>query len=238
MHLGERFISLNRRLKIGDRVNQKIALHSISQTEVIGTIIHSGFKILKEEFKHPHLYLDLKKIAPPGSLEEVNRSRQWLFKQPRIGKGGKIIHVLKVRTMYPMAHRAHEYLLQSATLGPYGKPTNDFRITKLGKVLRTYWLDELPQLINILKGEMKLVGVRPLSEAFFKTLPLQLQVERLKHLPALMAAIYAHRPQNLEDRFKAEFKYLSQHQKQPFLTDIKYFFKIIWSIIFRGQRGY
>jgi len=238
MHLGERFTSLNRKLKIGDEINQKIPLHNISKTEAIGTVIHSGFEILKEEFKHPHLILDLKKISSAGSIEEIKKSHQWLFKQPRVGKGGKIIHVLKLRTMYPMAHKAHEYLLKSAKLGPYGKPTNDFRITKPGKFLRTYWLDELPQLINILKSEMKLVGVRPLSEAFFKTLPPQLQQERLRHLPALMAAIYADRPQNLADRFKAEFKYLAQHQKHPFLTDLKYFFKILWSIIFLGQRGY
>ena len=74
-----------------------------------------------------------------------------LFKQVRVGKNGKLFKVLKFRTMVPDA----EKLGNKVTTG------NDPRITPIGAILRKYKLDELPQLINVLKGEMSLVGPRP-----------------------------------------------------------------------------
>ncbi len=238
MNFGEILIQKSRKLKIGAQVQKTFNLqkHHISRTEAIGTAIHIGFEVIKEEFKHPNLYLDLKKVASPGTLTEIRHAHDLIFRQPRVGKSGKIIQVLKIRTMYPMAHKAYEYFLAHAAVGAYGKPTDDYRVTKLGKFLRQFFIDEIPQLINILRGEMKIVGL-PLDEAFFKSLPQSLQQERLKHLPALMAAIYADRPQSLEARFTSEMKYLHSYSKNPLLTDIKYFFKILWSILFRGQRG-
>ncbi len=74
-----------------------------------------------------------------------------LFKQVRVGKNGKLFKVLKFRTMVVNA----ESLGEKVTTG------NDPRITTIGSLLRKYKLDELPQLINVLKGEMSLVGPRP-----------------------------------------------------------------------------
>lgn len=239
-NLGEFFVNLNKKLELGDLFHGKIHLtgHQASKTELIGTLVHSGFDLITEKDSQGHLHFTLKKIGKPGSLNKINKAKKLIFKQARIGKGGKKINIYKLRTMYPMAHKAQDYLYKTAKLGPYGKPKNDFRITKHGKFLRRYWIDELFQFINILKGEMKLVGLRPLSEGFFKTMPKSLQQERIKHLPALMAAIYADRPQNLQERIQSELRYLEQHAKHPFLTDVKYFFKVVYSIIFRGQRGY
>ncbi len=74
-----------------------------------------------------------------------------LFKQVRVGKDGETFDVLKFRTMVVNA----EKLGNKVTTG------DDPRITPIGKVLRKYKLDELPQLINVLKGDMSLVGPRP-----------------------------------------------------------------------------
>ncbi len=74
-----------------------------------------------------------------------------LFKQVRVGKNGEHFSVLKFRTMVVNA----EALGNKVTTG------DDPRITSIGKVLRKYKLDELPQLINVLKGDMSLVGPRP-----------------------------------------------------------------------------
>lgn len=74
-----------------------------------------------------------------------------LFQQTRVGKGGKHFKVLKFRTMVMNAEKLGEKI----TTG------NDPRITPIGSFLRKYKLDELPQLINVLKGEMSLVGPRP-----------------------------------------------------------------------------
>ncbi len=89
-----------------------------------------------------------------------------LFKQQRIGLGGKPFTMLKIRTMRPDAETLKEALLpHSEQDGPAFKMANDPRVTRLGRVLRMTSIDELPQLWNVLRGEMSLVGPRPLPIA-------------------------------------------------------------------------
>ncbi|HET9587375.1 MAG TPA: sugar transferase [Anaerolineales bacterium] len=87
-----------------------------------------------------------------------------IFKQLRTGKGGRRFHMFKFRTMVP---NAEQLKLQYAHLNelqwPDFKITNDPRVTPLGRFLRRTSLDELPQFLNILIGEMSLVGPRPTS---------------------------------------------------------------------------
>jgi len=94
-----------------------------------------------------------------------------LFRQARIGQGGRPFEMLKLRTMRAGAssdpHREHvRALLQAAdgasdTRRPWAGLASDPRVTRVGRLLRTSGLDELPQLINVLCGEMRLVGPRP-----------------------------------------------------------------------------
>lgn len=74
-----------------------------------------------------------------------------IFRQDRVGRNGRIFQILKFRTM---VHETESKGLQITV-------ANDFRITKVGRLLRKYKLDELPQLINVLKGDMSFVGPRP-----------------------------------------------------------------------------
>jgi exopolysaccharide biosynthesis polyprenyl glycosylphosphotransferase len=85
------------------------------------------------------------------------------FRQKRSGLNGRIFEVLKFRTMCTDAeHRKEKLKAQNEMSGPVFKIKRDPRITKVGRLLRKYSLDELPQLVNVLKGEMSLVGPRPL----------------------------------------------------------------------------
>jgi exopolysaccharide biosynthesis polyprenyl glycosylphosphotransferase len=85
------------------------------------------------------------------------------FKQSRVGLEGKVFKVIKFRTMYPDAEeRLAQLIDQNESDGLLFKIRDDPRITPIGRVLRRTSLDELPQLINVLKGEMSLVGPRPL----------------------------------------------------------------------------
>ncbi|WP_327586257.1 sugar transferase [Nonomuraea sp. NBC_00507] len=85
-----------------------------------------------------------------------------LFYQTRVGKGGKEFRVVKFRTMVADAEQLKDALLDANEFdGVLFKIRNDPRITKVGAFLRKYSLDELPQLLNVLRGEMSLVGPRP-----------------------------------------------------------------------------
>ncbi|MCL6584926.1 MAG: sugar transferase [Anoxybacillus sp.] len=84
------------------------------------------------------------------------------FKQKRVGKNGQEFYMYKFRSMVTNAEALLEKLLdKNEVQGPMFKMKNDPRITKIGKFIRKTSIDELPQLLNVLKGEMSLVGPRP-----------------------------------------------------------------------------
>jgi lipopolysaccharide/colanic/teichoic acid biosynthesis glycosyltransferase len=84
------------------------------------------------------------------------------FRQERIGKNGRAFRLYKLRTMVPGAHLQHSEMHHlNEVAGPVLKIRNDPRLHPLGKLLRRTSLDELPNLINVLRGEMSIVGPRP-----------------------------------------------------------------------------
>ncbi|MEZ5234660.1 MAG: sugar transferase [Acidimicrobiia bacterium] len=84
------------------------------------------------------------------------------YRQQRVGRNGRLFDVLKFRTMVPNAHQMRQELAaQNEADGPLFKIKNDPRITRIGRLLRKTSVDELPQLWNVLRGEMSLVGPRP-----------------------------------------------------------------------------
>jgi exopolysaccharide biosynthesis polyprenyl glycosylphosphotransferase len=86
-----------------------------------------------------------------------------LFRQQRSGINGRPFTIYKFRTMVTNAEQLkHELAAMNEMTGPVFKVTNDPRVTRVGKFLRKYSLDEFPQLFNVLRGEMSLVGPRPL----------------------------------------------------------------------------
>ncbi len=101
-----------------------------------------------------------------GILIKIDSKGPIFFLHKRIGKNGKQIKIYKFRTM---VHNAEELMdrfspEQRKKFEENYKLDDDFRITKIGNILRKTSLDELPQLLNILKGEMSIVGPRPLVE--------------------------------------------------------------------------
>lgn len=93
--------------------------------------------------------------------------RPVLFRQVRVGQHGRLFNIVKFRTMVPDAENNHFGPSPYEPIGPVFKRPNDPRITGVGRWLRRLSIDELPQLWNVLKGEMSLVGPRPqpLAEA-------------------------------------------------------------------------
>lgn len=85
-----------------------------------------------------------------------------IYTQVRCGRGGKMFRMLKFRSMKVGADQMLDELLKDNEMsGPAFKMKNDPRVTRVGRILRSTSLDELPQLINILRGEMTIVGPRP-----------------------------------------------------------------------------
>ena len=100
-----------------------------------------------------------------GILIRLEDGKAPIFKQERIGKNGKVFRLYKFRSMVPHADDILKEMLKDPKIKKEYKKNmklaNDPRITKVGNILRKTSLDELPQLINVLKGDMSLIGNRP-----------------------------------------------------------------------------
>jgi len=108
-----------------------------------------------------------------------------IFTQERIGLRGRKFNILKFRTMVFYAESMQEELAYMNVVdGPAFKIEDDPRVTKIGRFLRKSGLDELPQLLNVLKGEMSLVGPRPPLESEIKQYE-RWQLRRLSVKPGL-----------------------------------------------------
>lgn len=208
----------------------------LSKAEILGRLVSCGFEIVDYGSYDGVLFVVSKKLKQPEF--NPNPSYGPLFTTKRLGKDGKLIEVYKLRTMHPYAEYLQDYVLKLSGYADSGKPANDFRLTPWGGFFRRYWLDELPQLINVLKGEMKLVGVRPVTPRYFEDIPKDLQELRLKQKPGCIPPyVFLDRKSSVESVLQAEREYLIEKAAHPFFTDTRYFFKAIFNIIFKGKRS-
>ena len=161
-----------------------------------------------------------------GVLVRLKLGSPVLFKQRRPGLNEKIFTMYKFRTMTDEKDENGELLPDSV------------RLTKFGRMLRSTSLDELPELINILKGDMSIVGPRPLAVQY---LPYYSETERMRHLirPGLsgLAQINGRNTATWEDRFNYDVKYVNEI---TFLGDLKIIFQTVLKAKQRsdiGERG-
>jgi len=92
-------------------------------------------------------------------------------------------------------------------------------------------------LVNLFKGDLKLVGVRPLSYPKLEIYPQDLRNLRRKYKPGLVPPFYAMLPKTAEGHFQTERDYLQSYDKSPFFTDWKYFWKSVWNILVKRARS-
>lgn len=112
-----------------------------------------------------------------------------LFVHERIGKQGKPFRMYKIRTMYPGAEAdGRQYSHLNEANGPVFKIRDDPRFTKIGKWLARSGLDELPQIINIFRGEMAIVGPRPLPTNEEAQIPEPIRSQRQSVKPGLTSS--------------------------------------------------
>ena len=148
----------------------------------------------------------------------VNRDGPILFKQKRPGKDGKIFTVYKFRTM------------STALIDRNGKELSDFeRMTRIGKILRKTSIDELPQLFNIIKGDMSFIGPRPLLTEYLGLYSPE-QMRRHEVLPGISgwAQVNGRNTLTWEQKFAYDIYYVDHYS---FLMDMKIFFKTIENVL-------
>ena len=138
--------------------------------------------------------------------------------------------------MYQYSEFSQEYYINKNKLNKIGKVKSDPRVSRIGHILRKYWIDELPQLFQLFTLELRLVGLRPIGKVFLKQYPPDLRDKRHKYKPAVLPITAISKITNLQQIFEMERKYLAEKQSKPFITDLKYLFLIILSII-SGNRS-
>jgi len=158
------------------------------------------------------------------------------YRGPRVGRYGRTFSIFKFRTMVVNAEK----------LGGSSTSDDDPRITRVGKFLRKYKLDELPQLINVLKGEMSFVGPRPEVQHYIDMLGPQERKDILSVRPGITdwASIWnsdegsilagssdpekTYMERIRPEKIKLQLKYVRERR---FLTDLKIVFQTLYTII-------
>lgn len=147
-----------------------------------------------------------------------------IFKQERIGKDGKVFKIYKFRSMVVGAEKMGT--------GVYSKK-GDSRVTRVGKFIRMTSIDELPQLVNILKGEMSFIGPRPVLTyhpwKYEEYTPEQLKRFEVRPGVTGLAQIHGRKQVEWEKRIKYDVEYV---EKLGLWLDIKIFFITIYKVLF------
>jgi len=207
----------------------------ISKSEILGRLAFCGYEIIDKINLEDQLYFICKKKKTVSN--EKSPSYGPIVKLKRVGYLGKPVYIYKLRTMYPYSEFIQGDIYEKYHLDTMGKMKGDYRITSWGKIFRKYFIDEIPQFYNWIKGDLKLMGVRALSEHYFSLYPKDLRENRIKFKPGLIPPYYADLPQSFDEIIKSEKIYLNAKQQSPFMTDLKYFIMAIINILFSGARS-
>ena len=211
---------------------------SYSRVELLGRMYRAGFEVIDESFHNGEFYMVGRKFRDPIWDDEPTAGA--LVKLPRVGYKGEIIGVYKFRTMYSYSEYLQPYMLEHEGLQKGGKFANDYRVNVWGRMFRKSWIDELPMFINIFKGQMKLVGVRPLSRQYFSLYTPEMQQLHISVKPGLLPPFYYDKksPETLEDVQASEKRYIEAYHQHPFATDWRYFWGTVGNILFKHKRSH
>lgn len=172
-------------------------------------------------------------IAIISVLIKIDSKGKVFYKQKRIGKNGKYFTIYKFRTMVSDANNFSKYFTkeQMEKYRVNYKLDNDPRITKIGKILRKTSLDEIPQLFNIIKGDLSIIGPRPIVDGEIEKYGLN-KNKLLSVTPGLTGnwAANGRSCTSYEERMKMELDYV---ENISFKMDMEIFFKTIISVLKR-----
>jgi lipopolysaccharide/colanic/teichoic acid biosynthesis glycosyltransferase len=206
----------------------------ISKTEIMGRLYYCGFDVLKSFMQKQYLMIIARKTHSPLLSKEP--SYHAIVALERVGYHGNMIKIHKLRTMYPYSEFLQKKVFEENQLSSTGKFNNDYRITNLGRFFRKYWIDELPQLLEWLRGYIKIVGIRAMSRHYFSLYPIEYQTLYKNVKPGILSPLFDEKNAGFDEIVKTEQEYLKSYVKHPIVTDLRYFFLIIFLIV-RGTRS-
>ncbi|MCP4630805.1 MAG: sugar transferase [bacterium] len=207
----------------------------VSKAEIFGRLYFCGFKVVDDMEIDNRLFFIAQKVKMPSY--HTNPTYGPLVRLKRIGFNGRLITVYKFRTMFAYSEFLQEYVYQENDLETGGKFKDDFRVTDWGRFMRATWLDELPMIYNWLKGDLQLLGVRPLSRQYLGLYTDELRKLRTTVLPGLIPPFYADMPKTLPEIIESELRYLKSYSKAPLKTQLSYLWQSFVNIIFKGARS-
>jgi hypothetical protein len=207
----------------------------LSKAEVLGRLYFCGFEVVSEEEIDHHLYFVARKIKRPPV--ETSPTYGPLVKLTRSGMNGDWITVYKFRTMHPYSEFLQDYIYRRNSLRDGGKINDDFRVTSWGKWMRKMWLDELPMFYNWIKGEIKFLGVRPLSQHYLSLYNTEVRKIRKTVKPGLIPPFYADMPKSVEEICESERRYVQSYLENPYKTQWVYFWRAFSNIVLKGARS-
>ena len=208
---------------------------TLSKAETLGRLQYCGFKVTAVKEIEDKLYFITRKVGVPS--QDTDPSYGPFIKMKRVGQDGETLFIYKFRTMHAYSEYLQKYVHDQNELEAGGKFMDDFRITSWGKVFRKLWIDELPQFLNWIRGDVSLVGVRALSFHYFNLYPEDIQKLRVQFKPGMVPPYYADMPSNFDEIVESERKYLLKRKKRPIYTQFEYFFRAWWNILVKGARS-
>ena len=203
----------------------------LSVAEVLGRLVYNNFDIDQFYEKENKTHVIFSKTIKPIIYPSPNTSI--IIGLKRYKKNLEIFKMYKLRTMHIYSEFLQDYIVENYGYTFKGKPNNDFRVTFWGKFLRKFWIDELPQLFNVLKGDLKFFGIRPLSKSYLKKVPKDFLSFRSQFKPGCIPPYVSLLKQSDKEYFEAEKIYLNEYHNSrfPFFVDVKYIYFALKNII-------
>lgn len=168
-----------------------------------------------------------------GLLIKLDSPGPILFRQPRVGEHGRVFHIYKFRTMRQDAEQLLPQLMaQNEMKGHMFKMTSDPRVTKLGAFLRKTSLDEFPQFLNVIRGEMSLVGTRPptVQEVSRYEARHRRRISIKPGITGLWQISGRNKIENFEQVLQLDLQYIDHWR---FMDDLAILWKTIWVVLAR-----
>jgi lipopolysaccharide/colanic/teichoic acid biosynthesis glycosyltransferase len=208
---------------------------ALSKAEVWGRLSFCGMQVIAESRGEGDLILIAQKQGAP--IQHRMPSYYLIASLEKIGLDGRPIRTHKIRSMYPFSEFLQKRIFEEHGLAETGKFQNDFRLTEYGKFVRKYWLDELPQIYDWLRGDIKLVGMRATSRQYLSLYPKELYDLYVQVKPGLVPPIFNETTGGFDQIVDVEMTYLRRYWARPMLTDLQYLWQTFSDIVFRGIRS-